>query len=133
MKKINEISFKSKVDDTLQLSHLGQKRRDGSPYIMHPIRVKNRMGGKVGNNYTDEDLVALFHDSIENAKTQKKKSRILEKIRDLFRHRPDVIDAIVYLTRDEDDYLKYMKHIFIDRLPNSRAQEIAKKVKTMIS
>lgn len=126
---IKEISFKDTVDDAFQSVHVGQKRYDGTPYVVHPVRVKNRLGAKMGNTYTDEELVALFHDAIENAKTDKTRLRIKDKIKELFKNRPNVVDAISYLTKDDGDYIDYMKHIFIEKLPNPHAQELAKKIK----
>lgn len=126
---IKEISFKDTVDDAFQSVHVGQKRYDGTPYVVHPVRVKNRLGAKMGNTYTDEELVALFHDAIENAKTDKTRFRIKDKIKELFKNRPNVVDAISYLTKDDGDYIDYMKHIFIEKLPNPHAQELAKKIK----
>lgn len=41
-------------------AHDGQKRKDGSPYITHPVRVAIRVDG------TREKIAALLHDVVED-------------------------------------------------------------------
>jgi len=42
-------------------AHAGQKSKDGSPYILHPLRLMTRMA-------TDEErMTAVLHDSVEDS------------------------------------------------------------------
>jgi (p)ppGpp synthase/HD superfamily hydrolase len=42
-------------------AHAGQKGKDGSPYILHPLRVMTRVG-------TDEErIAAVLHDVVEDS------------------------------------------------------------------
>jgi (p)ppGpp synthase/HD superfamily hydrolase len=44
-------------------AHAGQKQKDGSPYILHPLRVMARVA-------TDEErMAAILHDVIEDSDT----------------------------------------------------------------
>ena len=51
---------------TAQMAHLGQKRRTGEPYLVHPVEVAN-----IVHRYYPENTVlcaaALLHDSLEDA------------------------------------------------------------------
>jgi (p)ppGpp synthase/HD superfamily hydrolase len=41
-------------------AHTGQKERNGQPYIMHPLRVMQRV------NTVEEKIVAVLHDVVED-------------------------------------------------------------------
>jgi GTP pyrophosphokinase len=47
-------------------AHEGQKRKDGAPYIVHPLRVGISVAEELGSK--DQDLVAagLLHDTVED-------------------------------------------------------------------
>jgi len=42
-------------------AHAGQKGKDGSPYILHPLRVMTRMGAD------EERMAAVLHDVVEDS------------------------------------------------------------------
>lgn len=54
------------VHQTAQLIHLGQKRRDDSPYISHPIAVY-RITKKYYPSDTAAHMLAMLHDTLEDA------------------------------------------------------------------
>lgn len=89
--------------------HSGQLDKIGQPYILHPLRVMNRM------STDDERIVAVLHDVLEDTDC-----RVIDLFNDGF---PDyIIKAINYLTRREDEtYANY-----IDRV---KRNQLATKVK----
>ena len=116
-------------------SHLGQKRKDGSPYITHPIAaaiIVVDMG-------LDEDSIvsALLHDVVEDT------SVAYEEISHLFgRSVADIVDGVTKLTRvnfsnKEDEQMENMRKMLMamsrdirviliklaDRLHNMRTME----------
>lgn len=53
------------IENALQIAaqaHEGQKDKDGSPYILHPLRVMSRVHG------AEAQIVALLHDVVEDTK-----------------------------------------------------------------
>lgn len=63
---INELSMVDKAKDFAQQIHLGQKRKvSKKPYVMHPYRVF--LAAISGNYSKDIQLVALLHDTYEDA------------------------------------------------------------------
>jgi (p)ppGpp synthase/HD superfamily hydrolase len=67
-KLLLEWSIENDFEDVLQtarLAHLGQKRRDGSDYIMHPQAVMGITKAYYPYNYTAQ-ILALLHDTIED-------------------------------------------------------------------
>ncbi len=57
-----------KIEEALKYAidkHAGQTRKDGSPYIFHPIAVAMRLMEK-GMNNDDYIIAALFHDLLED-------------------------------------------------------------------
>jgi (p)ppGpp synthase/HD superfamily hydrolase len=77
---INEMSIIDKAKDFAQQMHLGQSRTvSKQPYIIHPYRVFQTA---VANGYSkDIQLVALLHDTYEDASNQKYAE---DKIKSLF-------------------------------------------------
>lgn len=92
-------------------AHLGQKRRGGDNYIIHPLRVANRVTS-YGYKY---ECVGLLHDIIED--TQVDKEYLLSQGVD-----SDIVDAVVILTKTED--MSYED--YLDRVKNN---EYARQVK----
>ena len=78
--------------------HAGQKRRNGNPYIIHPIRVSQEVKSD------EEKVVALLHDVVEDTQTS------LKEIADTF-GKP-VAEAVEALTcRVGEDYIEYIKRV----------------------
>ncbi len=55
-----------KALDFAKLAHNGQTRDEGTPYIMHPIRVANILMDEVSSMKSDMICAALLHDVIED-------------------------------------------------------------------
>ena len=64
IEKIQAEDFED-VMQTAQLAHLGQKRRDGSDYIMHPLAVQEITKRHYPENFAAQ-ILALLHDAIED-------------------------------------------------------------------
>jgi (p)ppGpp synthase/HD superfamily hydrolase len=65
MSRVNPISepmtLLEKAIEIALRAHAGQEGKDGSPYILHPLRVMTRMG-------TDEErMAAVLHDVVEDS------------------------------------------------------------------
>lgn len=90
-------------------AHKGQQDKAGKPYILHVLRVMMAV------NKTDEKIVALLHDAIEDSNIT---FQDLEK--ESF---PQfVIEAVKLLTKtNHQDYIEYIRNI--------QKNEIAKSVK----
>jgi len=81
-------------------AHAGQKTKDGSPYILHPLRLMTRMG-------TDEErMAAVLHDVVEDTAVTPEDLReagIPE----------EVLAAVKLLTHEEgvsyEDYVRRLK------------------------
>ena len=56
----------SRVYNTADYAHHGQKRRTGEPYIVHPERVSEIVAQYYPNNHIAQ-MTALLHDTIEDA------------------------------------------------------------------
>jgi len=89
-------------------AHAGQKSKDGSPYILHPLRLMTRM-------QTDEDrMAAVLHDVVEDSAVT---------LEDLAHagFPPAVLEAVRLLTHEEGvGYEEY-----VDRLKgNAMARRI---------
>src|SRR2546430_1849081 len=59
-RKMNAPDLLDKAIQIATQAHQGQKDRCGQPYIMHPIRVMNRVNG------VEEKMVAILHDVVED-------------------------------------------------------------------
>ncbi len=82
-------------------SHKDQKRFDGSPYVLHPLRVMAAMETE------EEKIVAVLHDVIEDSDV---------KLEDLAL--PDHLSlALSLLThKPEEDYFLYIERIKMNPL-----------------
>lgn len=93
--------------------HDGQLRRDGSAYILHPIRVAIYLK----NRGYDEDcqIIGLFHDLLEDTNVPESEIEAFG---------PDILRVVKLLTKKPDDR-KYMEG-YLDRI---LADPVAKAVK----
>lgn len=88
--------------------HLGQKRKDGSPYFVHPLRVSLSIENEI------EKVCALLHDTVEDTNTT------VEEIEEIFGN--EVASIIELLThKNGESYLEYINNI--------KTNEVAKAVK----
>ena len=87
-------------------AHKGQVEWSGTPFILHPIRVYNR----VDDSEFDAKVVALLHDVIEDTDVT------LEVLKGEFGP-GRIIDAIDAITRREGEtYMEYIVRLSVDRL-----------------
>lgn len=78
--------------------HQGQKRRNGNPYIIHPIRVSQEVSGDT------EKVVALLHDVVEDTETT------LAEIENLFgKEVSEAVDALTH--RKGESYHDYILRV----------------------
>lgn len=94
------------------LAHAGQYRRDGfTPYVIHPMRVANR----VGNHHPNHPLlqvVALLHDVVEDSEDW-----TTHTLSETGLFPPEVVDAVDALTkRDGETYTDYLSRVNGDPL-----------------
>jgi len=77
--------------------HGGQKRKDGSPYILHPLRVMLRLEGETAK------MLALLHDVVEDSPVT------ISEIREMG-FPAEVVEALALLTHREgvpyEDYVR---------------------------
>jgi len=122
VEKIQQEDFED-VMQTAQLAHLGQKRRDGSDYIMHPIAVQKITKKHYPRNFAAQ-ILALLHDTVEDGPAQ---GHITEdELRQIIRGSiTDPRDlqkievALDYLTHDKTTYPvyeDYLNLVFSNRL-----------------
>jgi len=81
-------------------AHAGQKGKDGTPYILHPLRLMTRMG-------TDEErIAAVLHDVVEDTEVT------LEDLREAG-FPEDMLAVVKLLTHEEgvpyEDYVQRLK------------------------
>lgn len=78
--------------------HAGQKRFNGNPYIIHPIRVSQELSGDI------EKTCALLHDVIEDTKTT------YQELKDIFWD--EIAMVVEVLThRKGESYLDYIGRV----------------------
>lgn len=93
--------------------HAGQVRKDGSPYIWHPIRIATMIRDNGGDEI--EQIVALLHDVVEDTDVS------VGEIMEIFG--AEVADAVALLTKKKgEDETEYIRNILLN--------PIAVKVKT---
>lgn len=91
--------------------HSGQYRKDGTPYIIHPIRVSQILA-KQGYNI-DYQIVALLHDTLEDTSISEREIREFDY---------DILEAVQLLSKN---YCKN-KNKYIENILNNN---LAKAVK----
>ena len=89
-------------------AHRGQSRRDGSPYILHPLRLMMSV------NSSDAKMVAILHDVVEDCDVS-----FADIEQEGFP--PHVVEALKLVTHEAgvgyDDYIRNIK-------PNALAREV---------
>ena len=141
------------VEATARMVHMGQKRRDGSDYIMHPLEVKKITARHYPDNYMAQ-LLALLHDTMEDVDQQGNlsQSELRQMIRGSLSDPRDVVeimDALEYMTHDKREfprYEEYLSHVFrnplaaivkisdlIHNLSHNPSQRQIEKYKTALS
>lgn len=110
------------VMQTAQLAHLGQTRRDGSPYITHPIAVQNIVARFYPNNLKAQ-VLAVLHDALEDGPRPGLSEEELRQIirgsitdpRDLM----EIEEALDLMTHDKSVhpvYTDYLRQVFSNPL-----------------
>ncbi len=102
------------LEDAIALAvqaHRGQPDRYGAPYILHPLRVMQRVEGK------HERMAAVLHDVVEDT------SYTLDDLRQMG-YPDDVLRAVDHLTRrDDETYEQYVERAAAD--PVARRVKLA--------
>jgi GTP pyrophosphokinase len=83
-------------------AHNGQKRDEGDPYIIHPIRVANTLIYNLGIIDCDMVSAGLLHDVVEDTEVP------LEEIQKRFGER--VAEFVEFMTRDKEKETKKEKY-----------------------
>lgn len=80
-------------------AHAGQKGKDGTPYVLHPLRLMTRMGTDV------ERMAAVLHDAVEDS------ALTLEELRGM--GFPDEVVRVVGLLTHEEGmgYEEYVRRL----------------------
>ena len=92
-------------------AHAGQVQKDGSPYVLHPIRLA--LGLPAG----PAQIVAILHDVVEDTTVT-----LADLAAEGFA--PEVLDAVALLTKpDGADYMAYVEKIAAN--PIARAVKLA--------
>ena len=92
-------------------AHQGQKDLGGADYILHPLRVMASV------NSTDEKIVALLHDVIEDHPE-------FDKIIAGANFKSEIYRSLIAITKCKDEkYQDYIKRVSVDRI--ARAVKIA--------
>ena len=86
--------------------HDGQKRRNGNPYIIHPIRVSQEVKSDL------EKVVALLHDVVEDTKTTFKEVEVA--------FGSEVALAVEAITcRPGEEYMDYIGRVKMNKIATS--------------
>jgi len=122
IEKIQAEDFED-VMQTAHLAHLGQKRRDGSDYIMHPIAVQEITKRHYPENFAAQ-ILALLHDTVEDGPSQGNVTE--EELRQIIRGSitdprdlSNIEVALDLMTHDKaavPNYEDYLTSVFSDRL-----------------
>jgi len=101
---IENLGIKGNILDALDLAkkaHKEQRRDEGDPYIIHPIRIANMLMYDLGVRSADMVVAGLLHDVVEDTNVT------LEEIEEKFGKK--VADIILSLTRDKEKETKKEK------------------------
>ncbi len=112
----------------IKSKHNGQKRKHGTDYYLHPLRVSEMLKEKGFNEYYQ--ITGLFHDLLEDTDCT------YEDIIDI--SNKDIADAVVLVTKEDgydmDDYINRIKNNDIahmvklaDRIHNLSEANLADK------
>jgi len=97
----------SKLDMAIALAsqtHMGQKDKGGSVYILHPLRVMMQMENE------DEKIVAVLHDVVEDS------SLTFDDLKNQG-FSDDIINALKCLTKEKgEDYEAFIERVSQNRL-----------------
>ena len=121
IEKIQAEDFED-VMQTAQLAHLGQKRRDGSDYIMHPLAVQEITKRHYPENFAAQ-ILALLHDAIEDGPSAElSEAELRQMIRGSITDPRDLelIElALDVMTHDKSampNYVEYLTKVFTNPL-----------------
>jgi (p)ppGpp synthase/HD superfamily hydrolase len=121
IEKIQAEDFED-VMQTAQLAHLGQKRRDGTDYIMHPIAVQEITKRHYPENFAAQ-LLAVLHDTVEDGPSAElSEEELRQMIRGSITDPRDLEQieiALELLTHDKaavPNYEDYLKAVFTNPL-----------------
>tara|TARA_R110001592_G_scaffold57545_1_gene174828 strand:+ start:158 stop:730 length:573 start_codon:yes stop_codon:yes gene_type:complete len=121
VEKIQQEDFED-VMQTAQLAHLGQKRRDGTDYIMHPIAVQEITKRHYPENFAAQ-LLAVLHDTIEDGPSAElPEEELRQMIRGSITDPRDLEQieiALELLTHDKaavPNYEDYLRTVFLNQL-----------------
>jgi (p)ppGpp synthase/HD superfamily hydrolase len=104
--------MKPTLEDAIRLAveaHLGQRDKNGQPYILHPLRVMFRLANE------EERIVGVLHDVIEDTKYTPDDLRKLG-------YSEQILQALEGVTRREDESYE-------DFVLRSKANPISRRVK----
>lgn len=102
----------SEYIEFIRKKHQGQKRKQGTPYYLHPVEVSNKLKEK-GFNETYQ-IVGLFHDLLEDTNTTYDELVNISN--------KEIADAVVLLTKEKG-------YIMDEYINNISKNNIAKMVK----
>lgn len=118
-----------RVYNTADYAHLGQKRRTGEPYIIHPQRVSEIVKKYYPSNYVAQ-MTALLHDTLEdaidlgNVADEEEMIALIDDSIDNEQEADEVISSVMALTKPSGaDYESYLLSI-ID-MPNTLIVKLA--------
>ena len=121
IEKIQAEDFED-VMQTAQLAHLGQKRRDGSDYIMHPIAVQEITKRHYPENFAAQ-ILAVLHDTVEDGPSADlSEEELRQMIRGSITDPRDLEDievALEVMTHDKKaipNYEEYLAMVFSNPL-----------------
>lgn len=106
MEKVFEIALRIAVE-----AHMGQRDKNGMPYILHPLAVASKVDG------LELKTIAILHDTIED--TDVTADFLLE------RGIPkDIVEVVELLTKPKDeDYKSYLRRV--KENPKAKAVKLA--------
>lgn len=106
MEKVFEIALRIAVE-----AHMGQRDKNGMPYILHPLAVASKVDG------LELKTIAILHDTIED--TDVTADFLLE------RGIPkDIVEVVELLTKPKDeDYESYLRRV--KENPKAKAVKLA--------